>query len=1072
MRCVLRARVKPPSGYNVYDTSQPVLHRTSGALALSRPIGQTSNMSHVAPKQSTSAEELWNEILEQEEKEKLALDSVNKSKTRKKSQATERLVILGSKESSSSLKTKQTRKATETPKKESKVKAVITTPKSRLPRTKLARDIIENHAKFPHCILLTRVGQFYESYFDQAPEVAKLLNIKLAQRRWGIRGRLVDMAGFPLAHLDRHLKTLVQTEKRFVALCEEFRKPGAPLGRRKMFAPSPFERRVVRIVTPGTLIDESFVNPYDNNYVCAIVPGEAGSSDIGIAWMDVATGEFFTQLSSPSQLRDDLARINPREIVLDKFLEDPEYDGHPIYGALAGNSISVAYCDVEKELDTTSLEMSPSTITVDNITNVLSDAAAEMDLDDEEKAIPVFSSAETLAIRLMSAFLQANLRENMPTLTTPVRFQEDARMQIDAHTVRALEIQKGSQGESSSGSLLSVVKRTITSSGSRLLSRWLCGPSTSVQEIQTRQALVALFHARPHLRRDMMALLRKTGDAIRLVQKMLLRRGDADDLLAVAETIGVHAHITSRLLLESNVAERTRENEDQFRSLGLLLGRVSDLSQLAERIGTAVHVTPLLLGETEAPPKPTPAVGFAEASNDYVESKNWSIKHDFNPELRRLHKRMKKLKDEQEEMQYDLQKEYKVPTLTLKIGVPHGIFIHIAKIRTYGGRLRDNEKFIPLSKSGSTESYFYKPWSQLGTAITECQADILQAERDALESLRIEARYPKLALRRNARIIDEIDATVGFAELAAEMRFVRPVVNESLNFLTVNGRHPAVEIGLLTSGRVFTPNTVDLGLDSRLMIITGPNMASIAGKSTVLRQSALIAILAQTGSFVPADYAEIGVVDRVFSRIGARDDLFRDRSTFMVEMLEAGEILRRATERSLVIMDEVGRGTTVRDGLAIAFATAHHLHSTNQCRAMFATHFHEVTDMLGYYETEIESTQRPSDSGAKLLEPHCTRPHISFFCTDIASTGDSITDEFTYSHRLRPGVNRESHGLRVARLGGMPHSAVEVARRVVERLRDSGPGQVSSSSNQTVLQVGLGLGLGNREAMRKIGEGF
>ncbi|CAE7133039.1 unnamed protein product [Rhizoctonia solani] len=1056
MRCVLRARAKPLSGCNAYNASLSTFNRISIAPALSRHISYTL-VARAAPQQLASVEELWNDILEIEEKEKLALSSSTRKKIKLET---------------SPQQTKQSRKKTETPKKEPKVQGVIKTPKSRLPRTKLARDIIENHAKFPHCILLTRVGQFYESYFDQAPEVAKLLNIKLAQRRWGVRGRIVNMAGFPLSHLDRHLKTLVQTEKRFVALCEEFRKPGAPPGPRRKFAPSPFERRVVRIVTPGTLIDESFVNPYDNNYVCAIVPGGEGLDDIGIAWMDVATGEFFTQLSNLTQLRDDLARINPREIVLDKFLKHPKQADHPIHGALAGNSISVAYCDADKELKTASLEMGHSPVIVDNITNIsVSDAASELDLDDETTT-PVFSFAETLAIRLIGAFLHANLRENMPTLTAPVRFQEDARMHIDAHTVRALEIQKGSQGESSIGSLLSVVKRTVTSSGSRLLSRWLCGPSTSVQEIRTRQALVALFHTQPHLRRDMIALLRQTGDAIRLVQKMQLRRGDADDLLAIAETIGAHAHITSRLLLESNVTPHTSENEDQFRSLGLLLGRVSDLSQLAEKIGTAVHVTPLLLGETEAPPKPTPAVGFPEAPDDYVESKNWSIKHEqvFNPELRKLHKKLKRLKDQQEEMQHDLQKEYSVSTLTLKIGIPHGIFVHVAKSKSHGAKLRDNQAFIPLSKSGSTESYFYKPWSQLGTAITECQAAILQAERDALESLRIEACYPTrccaVALRRNARIIDEIDVTVGFAELAAEMNFVRPVVNESLNFLTVNGRHPAVEIGLLTSGRVFTPNTVDLGPDSRLMIITGPNMA---GKSTVLRQSALIAILAQTGSFVPADYAEVGIVDRVFSRVGARDDLFRDRSTFMVEMLEAGEILHRATARSLVIMDEVGRGTTVRDGLAIAFATAHHLHSKNRCRAMFATHFHEVADMLGYYETETESTQRP---GTKLLEPHCTRSHISFFCTDIASTGDSSADEFTYSHRLQPGVNRESHGLRVARLGGMPDSAVEVARRVMERLRDRGPSQVSSSINPTILQVGLGLELGNREAMRKVGEDF
>ncbi|KAJ1311524.1 hypothetical protein OPQ81_010008 [Rhizoctonia solani] len=946
MRWILRVRANPRGGYNVYEASQPALYRTT-TPALSRRLSQTSVTSPATSKPPSIAAELWNEILEEEAKEKLAGESVGKRTVRKKAKPIEGFSIVGTKETGSSQRTRQSRQVKGTPKEETKALGVIKTPRSRLPKTKLARDIIENHAKFPHCILLTRVGQFYESYFDQAPEVAKLLNIKLAQRRWGLRGRIVDMAGFPLAHLDRHLKTLVQTEKRFVALCEEFRKPGAPPGPKKKFGPSPFERRVVRIVTPGTLIDESFVNPYDNNYVCAIVPGEAGLNDIGIAWMDVATGEFFTQLSNLTQLRDDLARINPREIVLDKFLEFSEHVDHPIHTALADSSASIAYCDPTKELDATSLKMGTSPVIVDNITNVsVSDAAAELDLDDQTTT-SVFSPSETLAIRLIGAFLQANLRENMPTLTAPVRFQEDARMQIDAHTVRALEIQKGSQGESTAGSLLSVVRRTVTSSGSRLLSRWLCGPSTSVQEIQTRQALVALFHARPHLRRDMIASLRKTGDAIRLVQKMQLRRGDADDLLAIAETIGVHAHTTSRLLLETKVAERTPDNADQFRSLELLLERVSDLSQLAEKIGTAVHVTPLLLGETEAPPKITPAVGFPEAQSDYIESKNWSIKHDFNPELKKLHKKLKKLKDQQEEMQYELQNEYGVPTLTLKIGVPHGIFVHVAKTKTYGAKLRTEESFIPLSKSGSTESYFYKPWSQLGTAITECQAAILQAERDALESLRIEVGSCAVALRRNARIIDEIDVTVGFAELAAEMNFVRPVVNESLNFLTVNGRHPAVEIGLLNSGRVFTPNTVDLGPNSRLMIITGPNMA---GKSTVLRQSALIAILAQTGSFVPADYAELGVVDRVFSRIGARDDLFRDRSTFMVEMLEAGEILRRASERSLVIMDEVGRGTTVRDGIAIAFATAHHLHSTNRCRAMFATHFHEVADMLGYYE--------------------------------------------------------------------------------------------------------------------------
>ncbi|CCM02791.1 uncharacterized protein FIBRA_04902 [Fibroporia radiculosa] len=263
--------------------------------------------------------------------------------------------------------------------------------------------------------------------------------------------------------------------------------------------------------------------------------------------------------------------------------------------------------------------------------------------------------------------------------------------------------------------------------------------------------------------------------------------------------------------------------------------------------------------------------------------------------------------------------------------------------------------------------------------------------------------------------MDELDVTVAFANLAVEMHFVRPVITDSPVYHVVNGRHPTVELGLLATGRVFTPNTVKMDPDSRLHVITGPNMA---GKSTFLRQTALIAILAQSGSFVPADGAEIGLVDRVFSRIGARDDLFRDRSTFMVEMLETSEILRRATPNSLVIMDEVGRGTTVDDGLAIAFAAVHHLIKVNRCRALFATHFHELADMLGC--SDNNKGQGPFSN-------------VKFFCTDVDETEDGY---FTYAHRLKPGVNRDSHGLKTAQLAGLPNSTVEVAKGALSWLKE------------------------------------
>ncbi|QRW19023.1 DNA mismatch repair protein MutS [Rhizoctonia solani] len=698
-----------------------MVHGKSRNISLSQRSMRASAIPTPTSNHIYTTEELWNEIQEEEIQERLVEESRAKSTTtrvRRKPKESKSTGASSKAESRSQAdkllpKTRQRRKAPESPKKEPKVKGVLKTPKSHLPKTKLAREIIENHAKFPHCILLTRVGQFYESYFDQAPEVAKLLNIKLAQRRWGTP------------------QDPSSDRKAIRCALRGISKTWGTSGPKKKYGPSPFERRVVRIVTPGTLIDESGI---------------------------------LTQLSNSTQLRDDLARINPREIVLDKFLEGPENVDHPIHGALGDSTISVAYCDAAKELDATSLEMRTPPVIVDNITNVtVLDAAAELDLEDMPTT-PVFSPAETLAIRLISAFLQANLRESMPKLTTPVRFQEDARMHIDAHTLQ--------------------------------------------------------------------------------------------------------------------------------------------------------------------------------------------------PRMKKLHKRLKKLKDQQEEMQWGLQSSM------LEDRIPHGIFVHVAKTRTHGTKLRNNELFI-LYRKAEALRVISQALEQLGTEITECQAAILQAERNALESLRAEHEFQvascAVALRRNARIIDEIDVTVGFAELAAQMNF--------------------------------------------------------AGKSTVLRQSALIAILAQTGSFVPADYAEIGVVDRVFSRIGARDDLFRDRSTFMVEMLEAGEILRRATERSLVIMDEVGRGTTPPGN------------------------------------PNMQSLE-------SVITPHCARPHISFFCTDITSTGDSITDEFTYSHRLQPGVNRESHGLRVAQLGGMPSSAVEVARRVMERLRDNGPTEIAAATGNLFCKWGLASDLG------------
>ncbi|KAJ7706453.1 muts domain V-domain-containing protein [Mycena rosella] len=902
------------------------------------------------------------------------------------------------------------------PRKRPKASATADDP---APKLGLGREVQDNLKRFPHCILLTRVGKFYESYFDQANEVARLLNIKLASRKWD--GATVPFCGFPLQHIDKYLKVLVQQHRRFVALCEEF-------PRYTTHGLAGFDRRVARVVTPGTLIDESFLNQYENNYLLAISQMPAGAREVGLAWIDVSTGEFYSKPVTYELLRDELARINPREIVLDKSLETQKPP--QLEHVLAEELHCVSYITPSTDQEESGVDSAASDSKQPESEGAARGVLSATPVDDVTDAalFPAFSeftSQELAAINLLTTYLHANLLEHMPKLTMPAREGSAARMQIDSHTIKALEIRESIREGGVKGSLLSVVKRTSTSSGTRLLARWLCSPSTSIPEINARQALVAFFHARDHFRADLVAALASAEDAGRIVQKFLLGRGDPGDLHAVNSTIHVWTALKRRIAQERvqealEAAERREEFEGaQWTSLDALMARMSDLQALSDRIGGA-----LKRGEgKDAPPaaidsddtdsevslgSELPKAGWKLGNN------TWTIKPEFSEKLMSLHAILEELLRRREQLQADLQLKYDAASLTLRSSPAHGMHVHLLKAKRDRTKLSKNPEFVSIAESGTTKCYFYQEWAQLGGQIVETTIAMVAAEKEAFESLRMDVNSHATQLRRNARILDELDVTLAFANLAKEMGFVRPVLTEDPIYDVANGRHPTVELGLLTSGRVFTPNSVKLAPASRLHIITGPNMA---GKSTLLRQTALIAVLAQTGSFVPADSAHIGIVDKLFSRVGAKDDLFHDRSTFMVEMLETAEILQRATPRSLVIMDEVGRGTTVKDGLAIAFATVHHLVSQNQCRALFATHFHEVTDMLGY-------SMDKADQGVF--------SSVGFFCTDVDETDDG---HFAYSYRLRPGVNRDSHGLKVAQLAGMPQTAVAVARDALSWLK-------------------------------------
>ncbi|KIK71237.1 hypothetical protein GYMLUDRAFT_66444 [Collybiopsis luxurians FD-317 M1] len=899
-----------------------------------------------------------------------------------------------------------------------KISKGLMPPKSSLNASWIIKISKDNLSKFPHCLLLTRVGNFYESYFDQATEIARLLNIKLTSRRWG--GGRVPMCGFPLLHLDKHLKVMVQQHRRFVAMCEEFPRYTSA-GERE------FERRVVRVITPGTLIDESFLNQYENNYLLAasVSPDDhvPGRPTIGLAWVDVSTGEFYSKKSSLESLRDDIARIGPQEIVLDKDLE--LQISHPAVEAATEEGILISFIHPSGSEDRpqfSNVKSSGMTVSNSNVTDELIDAQ-----DSSLSASFNYTSEETSAVDLLTTYLRANLLEHMPPLSLPNREDSGGRMQIDSHTIKALEIRESIREGGVRGSLMSSIKRTITTSGTRLLTRWLCSPSTSIQEINARQALVAFFHARPHFLADMLILIAKAEDAGRIVQKFLLGKGDPNDLLALTATVNIWNDIKRRVTHEREMEalEQTSFNSKEWGSLETLIKRMANVEDLAQKISLAVeNSSPFKGDESYVSSELNEGSGVVDESALRPE---WSygrikfrikIRPEFSPTLLELNSMLKDLWDQKAKMEEKLQLKYDAPSLTLRSSPGQGMHVHLAKSKRDQRKLNADPAFVSISESGTTKSYFYQDWSQLGQQIFTTSIALLTAEKEAFETLRQEVNLHASSLRRNARVLDELDVTLAFARLAADMNLVRPSIQDNTTYDVVNGRHPTVELGLLTSGRVFTPNTVSLTPSSNFHIITGPNMA---GKSTLLRQTALIAILAQIGSFVPADSANLGIVDKLFSRVGAKDDLFHDRSTFMVEMLETADILRRATPRSLVIMDEVGRGTTVKDGIALAFATIHYLVSVNRCRTLFATHFHELSDMLGYKDS--------SPSGRGIFQ------NVAFFCTTVDEMEDG---SFSYSYRLQPGINRDSHGLKVAQLAGMPSSAVGIARNVLAALK-SGP---------------------------------
>ncbi|KAI0889960.1 muts domain V-domain-containing protein [Annulohypoxylon maeteangense] len=954
-----------------------------------------------------------------------------------------------------------------------------------------------NMQKFENCVLLTRVGGFYELYFDQAEEYGPMLNLKVAQKK--TNAGPVPMAGFPFFQLDRFLKTLVLDLNSYVAIAEEFpNDPGDKIKANGLM----HDRRVTRVITPGTLIDENFIDPYANNYVMAVhinhqgndtsnsaesdTPGkgiveaeglaalQANDTPIGLAWIDVSTGQFYTQSTTVTSLGSILSRVGPREVVMDEVFESQS--DHQLFSVLAEDKYLITFAPHSEQLP-------------------LSEWTPMLESDIPTQTAQDFTPDEVQAGSLLLQYVRDRLQGLSMKLQPPLRYENMSVMAIDKSTMRSLEIKQTIRDGTFRGSLLHAIRRTVTKGGARLLNTWLSAPSTSLETIKARQDLVEYFIQHPDLRDEIVLLLRRSHDSQRLVQKFALGRGDPDDLISLANTIQATQHIVSFLkaakgqdafTIDSNDAP---EEEQQNSTSGAscftpLLSRIKlkEPVTLATRIKNSIDEEGLVQqhrdedseashlislaedvvasegarGAESAIPKTTKKKKQAASLRDHYSDDNTAfvMKPDASRGLRSLHAKLSTLLEEKHVLEETLRERFGAASLTLKWTPNLGHVCHVKGTKDLRKLDADDESktIAVVSSSRSTRAFHAPEWTALGRRIHQTRFEVGVEEQRLFADLRALVVANLVKLRRNAAVLDELDVAASFAKLAAEHGWTRPVLHDTsitsasnitstststspiatgtAQHIVLGGRHPTVEAGLREQGRSFTKN--DCLLDAnplpsspsppsspptsppsshgRLHLITGPNMA---GKSTYLRQNALLVILSQIGSWVPATYASLPVTDAVFSRVGSADNLFADQSTFMVEMLETAAILRAATARSFVIMDEIGRGTTPEDGGAVAFAALHHIVVVNRCRALFATHYHGLADLVE------ERDMQASRGGA-----------VETYCTDVQ---EDSAGGFVYIHRLRKGVNRQSHALKVARLAGLPEAAIKVAREVLEK---------------------------------------
>jgi DNA mismatch repair protein MutS len=818
----------------------------------------------------------------------------------------------------------------------------IAPPQALVAASPMMAQYHEIKAAHPGYLLFYRMGDFYELFFDDAVKAAPALDIALT-KRGRHDGADIPMCGVPVHTAEAYLARLIRAGFK-VAICEQVEDPAEARRRGNM---GPVMRAVVRLVTAGTLTEDGLLDARRHNYLAGIA--EAGG-EMGLAWLDLSTGAFAISPTSEASLAGDLARIAPGEILLpERLLQRPAL--YELFGDWKTALTPLANARFDSETGRRRLESFYGVKALDGF--------------------GAFRRAEIAAAGALVDYVALTQQGGAAHLGAPSRIAAGSVMQIDAATRRNLELQQTLSGERR-GSLLSVIDRTATGAGTRLLADHLAAPLTEPAAIAARLDAVQFFVERTDVRAQLRERLRHCPDIERALTRLSLGRGGPRDLAALRGALGETASL--RLMLTAPGLVPLPALLDAAEQ------RLGEHGVLVDRLRRALAAELPLFARDG---------GF--------------IADAYSPELDEL----RELRDQSRRTIAALQARYAEQTGVASLRIRHnnviGYYIEVSAVNA--GKLGTD--YIHRQTMAGAMRFTTTELAELESKISSAAERALALELRLFDDLVGDVMARRLEIAEAAAALADLDLAAALAERATESHWVRPELTDGDEFAIQGGRHPTVEAALAGSG-AFVANDCVLGaneLNGRIWLVTGPNMA---GKSTFLRQNALIAILAQMGSYVPAASARIGVVDRLFSRVGAADDLARGRSTFMVEMVETAAILNQAGPKSFVILDEIGRGTATFDGLSIAWACLEHLHEVNQCRALFATHYHELTTLA-----------------SKLPRLICHTMRVKEWKGDVV-----------FLHEVAPGTADRSYGIHVAKLAGLPLGVTARAEEVLEILEN------------------------------------